>query len=394
MTGIASSRSFTTVGLLLLAACAASEDRGADPKATSGTGDAGGGGATTSGPDGGMGGALGLGGLASGGTSSTGSGVPYGDPTICDDGIALTDADPLSAARAIELCQPSQDSPGLIEAKYVRADGSPAPPTSALQFGIMDNFGANVLPRAGNRMLVLSTGYARIPGQPDICGSIMCSAGGQGVAPPGFPDNPPECTWSGSPPEYLTSIYDDIGLEVRLKAPDDATGYQFAFKLYSFEYPEFVCSPYNDQFVALVDPPPMGAVKGNICFDGKKHPASVNLAFFDACDPAGIDRFAMSCVNAGGDCPPTPNPYCPKGMGELIGTGFESIWLASPWIGNEDGGATAWLQTSAPVGGGEEVSIRFAIWDKADAIYDATALIDRFEWLTGGGVEVDTDVPK
>src|SRR6185503_10981231 len=128
-------------------------------------------------------------------------------------------------------------------------------------------------------------------------------------------------------------------------------GYQFAFKLYSFEYPEFVCSPYNDQFVALVDPPPMGAVKGNISFDKKKHPASVNLAFFDVCDPAGIDRFALSCVGGGGDCPATPNPYCPKGMGELIGTGFEGIWYAGPWIGNEDGGATVWLQTAAPVGG-------------------------------------------
>jgi hypothetical protein len=78
-------------------------------------------------------------------------------------------------------------------------------------------------------------------------------------------------------------------------------------------------------------------------------------------------------------------------MPELMGTGFDSTWYAAPWIGNEDGGATVWLKSTAPIVGGEEFSIRFAIWDKADAIYDATVIVDRFEWLGKGRVDVETE---
>ena len=55
-----------------------------------------------------------------------------------------------------------------------------------------------------------------------------------------------------------------IGLEVNLIAPSNATGYKFDFDFYSFEYPEWVCTTFNDQFMALVNPAPMGSLDGNI----------------------------------------------------------------------------------------------------------------------------------
>ena len=363
-----------------LVSCAAGKNR--NESGSTSSGHAGSGGATTTSGAGGDAISVGVGG-------STGSGepLPY---EVCDDGIALDDPDPWNAARAIELCNVSTNGePGVIDAKYVRGDGSPA--TAPLQYGIMSSFGPNVLPEGGARMLVLSTGRARADGDPDKCGTIMCSEAGQGVPPPGYPTTKPGCE-SGFPPEQGNLIYDDVGLELRLRAPMDATGYQIAFKFYSFEYPEFVCSPYNDQFVTLVDPPPQGAVDGNISFDTAGNPIGVNLALFEACDPAASSRFALYCYNAMINmCPPVPNPYCPSGMPELMGTGFDSTWYAAPWIGNEDGGATVWLKSTAPIVGGEEFSIRFAIWDKADAIYDATVIVDRFEWLGKGRVDVETE---
>ena len=41
--------------------------------------------------------------------------------------------------------------------------------------------------------------------------------------------------------------------------------------------------------------------------------------------------------------------------------------------------------------GGEEFSIRFAIWDTGDTAYDSTALIDAFEWIAdSGSVDIGT----
>jgi hypothetical protein len=202
-------------------------------------------------------------------------------------------------------------------------------------------------------MLAISSGHARTPGQPNACGFDTCMTSGAGTPPPGFPQDSPNC-------QQASNINDDVALEVKLRAPSNATGYSFDFRFYSFEYPEWVCSSYNDQFIALVNPPPPGSINGNISFDAQNNPVSVNVAFFQVCDG------------------------CPAGMADLAGTGFDGEWF-------NDAGATVWLQTQAPVTGGEEITIRFAIWDTGDSALDSTALIDNFQWIaTGGTVDVGT----
>jgi hypothetical protein len=124
---------------------------------------------------------------------------------------------------------------------------------------------------------------------------------------------------------------------------------------------------------------------GNISFDGNNHPVSVNMGFFDVCDPTTPNRFASSCKSAGGACPPLPSPYCPLGTGELAGTGFD-VW-------SKDGpaGGTRWLQTQAPAQRASIITIRFAMWDAGNALYDSTTLIDNFHWIaTGGSIPVGT----
>ena len=129
-------------------------------------------------------------------------------------------------------------------------------------------------------------------------------------------------------------------------------GYRFKFRFYSFEYPEWVCTSYNDQFIALVDPAPLGSINGNISFDSLTNPVSVNIAYFEVCSG------------------------CPMGTADLAGTGFD-VW--------DDAGATGWLMSTAPIAGGEEFTIRFTIWDTGDAAWDSTVLIDEFEWIATGG---------
>jgi hypothetical protein len=277
------------------------------------------------------------------------------DP-FCDEELTLTDVDPFQGARAIELCKlASVDGTdyGVVTAAYVRANGVAATLPTA-QIGIQTNFGSHVLPLNGYNLLGLSSGHVRTPGQPDAANSQACSGYGAGTPPLGFPQDVPGC--SGG-----TNINDDVGLELHLRAPSNAVGYRFKFRFYSFEYPEYVCTTFNDQFIALVDPPPDGSINGNISFDSLGNPVSVNIAFFTTCSG------------------------CPDGVEDLADTGFDGSW-------GGDAGATAWLQSTAPIAGGEEFTIRFAIWDTGDQILDSTALIDDFEWIaTGGTPAVETE---
>jgi hypothetical protein len=268
----------------------------------------------------------------------------------CDSGLALNDMDADDAAKALELCERADSNGfGVVSAAFVRANGAPLAGGN-LHIGMQSGFGPNVLPRAGASMLSMSSGNARIPGQPDACGSVSCGSLGAGTAPPGYPQDGANCM--GGP-----DINDDVGLEVQLRAPANATGFSYEFSFFSHEYPEWVCTTFNDQYIALVSPPPDGAINGNISFDSQHNPVSVNIALFNVC--AG----------------------CSAGTGELEGTGFD-IW---GYDGINDAGATGWLVTTAPIAPGEQVSVRFAIWDTGDTAYDSTVLIDNFTWLADGG---------
>jgi hypothetical protein len=280
----------------------------------------------------------------------------------CDAGLALGSNDPYDAAAAIGLCKISAGVGdwGIVDAQFTRTNGNAI--NAPLQNGIMDGFGTNIDPLEGDNLLVLSTGRARIPGQASACGSETCSGSGASVAPAGFPQDVIGCAGA-------TAIYDDIALEVTLRAPTNATGYAFSFDFYSFEYPEWVCTAFNDQFIALVDPPPPGSINGNISFDAMTNPVSVNVAFFEVCSG------------------------CPLGTGELLGTGFDAwdTYLLPPI---QNAGATSWLATTAPVDPGDEVMIRFAIWDTGDDQWDSTTLIDNFRWIADGGTVTVTTNPE
>jgi hypothetical protein len=304
----------------------------------------------------------------------------------CDAALAMDDTNPMSGAQAIGLCTlASTDgtpgnpgySWGVMSAQYVLPNGSAAPVTGTA-VGILPDFGGGVNPQQGTKMLALSSGSARAANHPGACAYSSCThgVGTSHQAPPNFPAPVPNCPGGAGTP-----VRDDIALQVQLRAPMNATGYTFNFKFYSFEFPEYICSSFNDQFIALVNPPPMGAQNGNISFDSGNNPVSVNIAFFDVCDTATANQWAIYCT--GTVCPPLPNPYCPSGTAQLVGTTFDGVPSGNA------GGGTSWLVTQAPIGAGEEFAIRFAIWDATDTALDSTVLIDNFQWIAGAGTNVE-----
>jgi len=299
----------------------------------------------------------------------------------CDDDLFLDDPDPMNAAHAIELCKVSSGEGdwGLVEARWTMPDGSNPPGAFLAAYhlghGILPDFGPNVPPRRGSRLLALSSGNARRPGDADFAGHEWTVPKGYvGAHPPGFPKESPSC-----PDVVDTSPVnrDAVALEVTVRAPSNAYGLSFDFDFYTYEWPEFICSEFNDFFVALLWPPPPSRPDGNISFDSKGNPVSVNNAFLEVCGCLGNP----------------PNPCwagtkifnCELGNSELVGTGF------GYHTEGEDHAATSWLVTRAPVVPSSTFRLRFAIYDSVDHNFDSSVLIDNWRWIARPGTDVTTE---
>ncbi len=331
----------------------------------------------------------------------------------CDSGISSNSSDPMDAARAIDLCQTATEDPGdtrwgVISASYVRADSSGAP--VAAQHAIRTAYGATPL-QGGDAMLMLSTGVAAGSGQtnpnyvaPQIGTSHnttsgfpadwLAANGGNLPNSPGCPD-----------PADGTAANDPIMLELRVRAPTNAKSFQLDTNFISSEYPEWVCGPYNDFFVVLLDSvwdgSPANPADKNLAnytdSGGTVHPVGVNLAHGDTGLFTQCTNGATGC---GMNCVSSTNNTCVN-MTELAGTGMEVNATAigggiSVACGSNKkvGGGTSWLTTAGNVEGGEIIKLRIAVWDTTDTAFDSHALIDNFRWSVDAsdpGTVIDID---
>ncbi len=300
----------------------------------------------------------------------------------CDEGIALDDADPWAAARAIELCKVSSGEGdwGLVSATWVLPDGAPVPGAFSdlfhLGHGIVDDFGPFVGVRRGAEMLALSSGAARRPADPLYIGH-MFEKGYTSAHPEGFPKEEPSCpgVTTGQP-------HDGAALELVIRTPSNATGISFEFNFYTYEWPQFVCSEYNDFFVALLWPEPADSADGSISFDSQGNTVSVNSAFLSVCGCPGNPPNPCLAGDAN-------KPFaCPAGDLELLGTGFGFD------TEGEDHGATSWLVTRTSVPAGAEIRLRLSVYDSQDGLFDSLVLIDNFKWIANPQGTVTEPIPR
>ncbi len=332
----------------------------------------------------------------------------------CDLGILSDTGSAMDFARAIGLCRATTENPsmadktwGVIDAKLLHADGSPI--TSGTGHSVRQSFGAHLLPKEGRSFVVLSSGAAADATQtnpgpnqgPDStsvdndsnwngvniqsCTQPYCISDWFGTGTPplklaGKLPEAPGCSTSGfGNPELARN---SVMLVLRMRAPTNARAFQFSANFLSSEYPEFVCTDYNDQLVALVDTPggfPIGAsnpIDKNLMTyssQGQRWPVGINVAkgtgLFRVCETS-----AQNSVCWDSD---VSTLSCAFGPQELVGTGYD--W--GTWDTCLNGGGTGWLVTSGNIRPGEIVELRIAIWDVGDTALDSTALIDNFQWL-------------
>lgn len=285
------------------------------------------------------------------------------DVPTCDDGIDVDAADPESAARALGMCDFVQT------AKWVMADGSDVDPADAVAFGlghgIFPEFGPHQ-PLEGKRMLALSSGTARRPTDPGFIHRNFIK-GYESSPPDGFPKES-----AGCPGVVTGQLHDAAALEVELEVPSNAQSFRFYFDFFTYEWPQFICSTYNDQFVTILSPWPTGQTDGNVSFDTLGNPVGVNNAYLQSC----------SCPTTFCPAPPPPNDVktfvCSLGLTGLVGTDFEK----DDDVPGYSNGSTGWLRTSAPVEGSPTIKVRFAIWDSGDSNVDSLVLLDAWAWST------------
>jgi hypothetical protein len=341
------------------------------------------------------------------------SGTPDDEPQACDDGLP-EDGDAVAAAKAIGLCRTATPDAtgknrtwGLLSARYVFPNGSTASipsavldgcktengPPADLSHGILKAFGPNVQPRQGASLAALSSGIARPgrqlnPGGDDVSpeGALMCTSS---MTPDGFPVSSyttcGDLADIGGDPIDAKTIFDGIALELVIRAPTNAKSFSFDFDFYTFEYTDFVCTDFNDAFVALLySKSPDVPANHNIAFDAQKNPVCVNNGFVEVCDP-------YVYMGMRGGMPFTRSFTCQYGTHELAGTGFDGV-TDDP----ENHAATGWLQTHANIVPGEELTLRFAVWDAGDEALDSTALIDNVVWdaMPGNNETIRPPPPK
>jgi hypothetical protein len=277
------------------------------------------------------------------------SGVSDDDPAPCDAKLDLASTDPFDGAKAIGLCKkadPKTRTYGVVSAAYVLPDGTPlaAFPES---HGLLPAFGTNGA-QEGAAMLALSSGAARAPGQPGYRSPDGYDKNYTSGTPAGYPKESPACKGVITGPAH-----DGVGLLLTIRVPTNAHSFSLEESFFTFEFPDYICSPYNDFFVAILTPTPAGQADGNIAFDQQGNPISVNNSLLQVC----------TAQVAGGKSFP-----CPLGPALLAQTGFD------------EHAATGWLKTQAPVKAGSEITLLLTAWDSGDGVLDSTVLVDAFGW--------------
>lgn len=272
-------------------------------------------------------------------------------------------------------------------------------------FAVETKFGNAMVPLEGAALSILSTGDWDRPTANASCATLdtgdMKTAS---VIPEDWINMMPDCevpkapSCGGQAPQSgltnqcagktLPYVMDPVMLTAKLKVPSNAKAFEFNLFFMSTEFPTNVCSSenYNDFFITLLDSTYndknpgaefMNPTDKNLAKDANGNPVGVDLApagLFTACNP--------NCTGFTG-IPKDLIKYC-KGDQLLEGTGFESQIV----FGNcTASGGTGWLKTTGNVEPGEEITLRFAIWEVGSVLYgddhswDSTVVLDGFKWL-------------
>lgn len=155
--------------------------------------------------------------------------------------------------------------------------------------------------------------------------------------------------------------------ELRIKAtvPEWAHSLTYDFAFLTTEYPAYYKNDFNDIFIAWLQ---SESWTGNISFDKKGSPISLNAGFLDFKDARNGTLKDPDCAT--GCIAKELEGSCMKGHA-----------------------ATRWLTTRVGVTPGEEIELVFAVVDLGDSMMDSYVFLDNFRWSCETQKTPKTDPP-
>ena len=257
-------------------------------------------------------------------------------------------------AKSIGMCNP-------ILINNVSTSGNP------IAYGAFTDWGAVVprtssvpgdgLPANNCRFMILSTGRARVA---DPQGSLESDLGISGAVDPA-----PASLQDGA------EIHDLTQFHMTLVIPSNVFGFSFDYIFLTSEYPEWICSEFNDTFYGLAtgDPAINGGQLTNLTFDVPGGQINTNNQWIEQ-----APNWSLSIAGTGYE-DAEPFPMCG------LGSGIPGCTPPNPcpaFIGS----TTGWLRTTSPATPGATVTITFSIHDEGDGVLDSAVAIDNFQWHT------------
>jgi hypothetical protein len=266
----------------------------------------------------------------------------------CDGQVDETEASCDSAAAGLHDASSLASAVGLCDSRFAVSHTFTGSMSAAVALA---DFGTSVLSQEGLALAVLSNGIAGRKGDP---GWVAVQPGTDFMqtvnAPdPTFPFN------AGCMQTAVTTVHDLATLQLTLKVPQNAHSLAFDFDFYSSEFPAYVCTAYNDAFLAMLD-------GKNIALDAQGQGITINSSLFTVCANSGTQT------------------KCTTSASTLAGSGYGEPDTAVPPV--TQGGATGWLTTRAPVTPGSTVTLKLLIYDDGDGVYDSAVVIDALRWST------------
>ncbi len=310
--------------------------------------------------------------------------------TVCDQTLASDSTDAMDFAKAIDLCQVATAADkkwGVLSGSLTLPSGTGTP--DAVSHSIRHHFGTGVQPQGGLSLAMISSGTAAGIGDMNPAHQDFVSYEGTQSSPlpadwiaanGGKVPNAPGCP----EPDGGAVGNDPVMITLNIRVPTNAHSFKLSVNFFSAEFPEYVCTPYNDFFVVLLDSTYAGT---------PANPADKNLAFYSPPGmsgltfPVGVNLadtgLFTQCVNGATGCAGSPAPgnitSC-TGVTQLAQTGMDEADAGCGAPGSTTGGGSGWLVTSGNVMPGETMKLRIAIWDTSDHLYDSLAVIDGFQW--------------
>jgi hypothetical protein len=330
------------------------------------------------------------------------------DEGPCDTGLLSNTTNMLDYVKALDLCNQGSaaTSPagsnvaktatgptwGVISAAFSFADGTGSGDANGRS--IRPHFGTGTTPQVGASLVELATGHAAAkddtadPSYQDF----QTSTGNGGTSE--FPQdwytangsklpNAPGCPTPGgdtaNSPEMLT---------LTIRVPTNAASFTLKVNFFSSEFPEYVCTEFNDFFVVLLDSSYTGSGSAanppdkNLAFysnNGMKYPVGVNLADLNSGLFSQCVNGELGCAGLSGLTGSAQITTCTSTAG-LAGTGMDTADPDDCNSNSLEGGGTGWLTTSGNVVPGEIITLRIAIWNTSDDNYQSIATVDGLTW--------------